>query len=176
MVPRFCNTTGHGGRCDEPPEIQHSKFIKDHTLARLPPCPPEGNLRHHCRATLPLTVRVFRRLSTDSDGDLDQKTAGLHRSTHGIDAHEVTFEKAEHRLLQKPLDNFILHTTPPIRYPVGEPESRKRLARDYHRHIELAPRLSQTAGVEWGSGFSINPLPSEDTAHFLHEADPDLGF
>jgi UDPglucose--hexose-1-phosphate uridylyltransferase len=80
------------------------------------------------------------------------------------------------RLLHDPPYNFILHTSPPVQPRVDKPEHWKTLASDYHWHIELAPRLSQTAGFEWGSGFFINPRPPEDAAHFLRETDPDLSF
>ncbi len=40
----------------------------------------------------------------------------------------------------------------------------------YHWHIEILPRLTHTAGFEWGSGLYINPLPPETAAIFLSEA------
>jgi UDPglucose--hexose-1-phosphate uridylyltransferase len=33
------------------------------------------------------------------------------------------------------------------------------------------PKLTSIAGFEWGSGFYINPVPPEDAAKFLREAD-----
>lgn len=76
------------------------------------------------------------------------------------------------RLLQDPPYNFILHTAPPIPAQGGKPGYWQTLAQDYHWHIELAPRLSQIAGFEWGSGFFINPLSPEDAARFLRDTDP----
>lgn len=81
-----------------------------------------------------------------------------------------------HRLLQDPPYNFILHTSPPTRPRDGKPGYWETLARDYHWHIELVPRLSRLAGFEWGSGFFINPLPPEDAANFLRKTDPSLSF
>ncbi len=81
-----------------------------------------------------------------------------------------------YRLLQDPPYNFILHTSPPIQPHVGKPDYWETLARDYHWHIELVPRLSRIAGFEWGSGFFINPLPPESAAHFLRDTDPNLSF
>jgi UDPglucose--hexose-1-phosphate uridylyltransferase len=81
-----------------------------------------------------------------------------------------------YRLLEDPPYNFILHTAPPIHACVSKPGYWETLARDYHWHIELVPRLSQIAGFEWGSGFFINPLPPENAAQFLRETKPDLSF
>jgi UDPglucose--hexose-1-phosphate uridylyltransferase len=77
------------------------------------------------------------------------------------------------RLLEDPPYNFILHTAPPIPAETSKPGYWQTLARDYHWHIELVPRLSQIAGFEWGSGFFINPLPPEDAARFLRAIDPE---
>ncbi|MBZ5628906.1 MAG: hypothetical protein LAO06_08575, partial [Acidobacteriia bacterium] len=40
----------------------------------------------------------------------------------------------------------------------------------YHWHIEFMPKLTKTAGFEWGTGFYINPTPPEEAAKFLREA------
>jgi UDPglucose--hexose-1-phosphate uridylyltransferase len=55
----------------------------------------------------------------------------------------------------------VLHTAPlrsePLEY--------------YHWHFEIMPKLTSIAGFEWGSGFYINPVPPEDAAKFLKEAE-----
>jgi UDPglucose--hexose-1-phosphate uridylyltransferase len=33
------------------------------------------------------------------------------------------------------------------------------------------PKLTKTAGFEWGTGFYINPTPPEEAARFLRDAD-----
>jgi UDPglucose--hexose-1-phosphate uridylyltransferase len=33
------------------------------------------------------------------------------------------------------------------------------------------PKLTKTAGFEWGTGFYINPTPPEEAARFLREAE-----
>jgi UDPglucose--hexose-1-phosphate uridylyltransferase len=81
-----------------------------------------------------------------------------------------------YRLLEDPPYNFILHTTPPIHSRISKPGYWETIVSDYHWHIELVPRLSLTAGFEWGSGFFINPLPPEDAARFLRATDPNLSF
>lgn len=64
------------------------------------------------------------------------------------------------RALEHPAYNFVVHTA-----PVQE----EALAH-YHWHIEIIPRLTRTAGFEWGSGFYINPTPPEQAAKFLRES------
>jgi UDPglucose--hexose-1-phosphate uridylyltransferase len=61
--------------------------------------------------------------------------------------------------------NFVLHTRP---LHAGSLEH-------YHWHFEIVPKLTSIAGFEWGSGFYINPMPPEEAAHFLREADPSAG-
>jgi UDPglucose--hexose-1-phosphate uridylyltransferase len=96
--------------------------------------------------------------------------------------HESSFEnssskvfeslaKAIKRLLQKadivldrPAFNLVLHTAP------MEDASNEF----YHWHIEFMPKLSKTAGFEWGTGFYINPTPPEESAKFIREADVSL--
>lgn len=56
--------------------------------------------------------------------------------------------------------NFVIHTTPydgtgNVPY--------------YHWHIEITPKLTRSAGFEWGTGFFINPTPPEEAAQVLRE-------
>ncbi|HEX7446540.1 MAG TPA: galactose-1-phosphate uridylyltransferase [Pirellulales bacterium] len=57
--------------------------------------------------------------------------------------------------------NYIVHTAPFDTPELGH----------YHWHIEIIPRLTQTAGFEWGSGFYINPVPPEEAAAFLRDVE-----
>ena len=59
--------------------------------------------------------------------------------------------------LSDPSYNFIIHTS-----PINGHERE-----DYHWHVEIMPKLSKVAGFEWGSGFYINPVPSEIAARDL---------
>jgi len=61
--------------------------------------------------------------------------------------------------LDSPAYNLVLHTS-----PVEE-----SFREYYHWHIEFIPKLTNTAGFEWGSGFYINPTPPEESAKFLRE-------
>jgi UDPglucose--hexose-1-phosphate uridylyltransferase len=64
------------------------------------------------------------------------------------------------QVLDHPAYNLVLHTA-----PVQEN------ANDYyHWHMEIIPKLTKTAGFEWGTGFYINPTPPEEAARFLREA------
>jgi UDPglucose--hexose-1-phosphate uridylyltransferase len=65
--------------------------------------------------------------------------------------------------LDRPAYNYIIHTAP---------FDSQELAH-YHWHIEIIPRLTKTAGFEWGTGFYINPVPPEDAAAFLRDVDMD---
>ena len=64
------------------------------------------------------------------------------------------------RVLDNPPYNLVIHTSP-AQDPTNE---------YYHWHIEFMPKLTKTAGFEWGTGFYINPTPPEEAAKFLREA------
>jgi UDPglucose--hexose-1-phosphate uridylyltransferase len=63
--------------------------------------------------------------------------------------------------LDRPAYNYIVHTGP---FDVPD-------LHHYHWHIEIIPRLTKTAGFEWGTGFYINPVPPEEAAAFLREVE-----
>ena len=71
--------------------------------------------------------------------------------------------------LNKPQYNLILHTAPSR---AGHRRSGywDTIDQDFRWHIEILPRLTRTAGFEWGTGFYINPMPPEDSAAYLREA------
>ena len=64
------------------------------------------------------------------------------------------------RVLENPAYNLVIHSSP-VQDPTLE---------HYHWHIEFMPKLTKTAGFEWGTGFYINPTPPEEAAKFLREA------
>ncbi len=64
------------------------------------------------------------------------------------------------RVLDNPPYNLVVHSSP-VQDPTNE---------HYHWHIEFMPKLTKTAGFEWGTGFYINPTPPEEAAKFLREA------
>jgi UDPglucose--hexose-1-phosphate uridylyltransferase len=53
--------------------------------------------------------------------------------------------------------NYFIHTAPFDTIPL----------RHYHWHIEIFPRLTTTAGFEWGAGYYINPVLPEQAAAIL---------
>jgi UDPglucose--hexose-1-phosphate uridylyltransferase len=64
------------------------------------------------------------------------------------------------RVLDNPPYNLVIHSSP-VQDPTND---------HYHWHIEFMPKLTKTAGFEWGTGFYINPTPPEEAAKFLREA------
>lgn len=64
------------------------------------------------------------------------------------------------KVLGEPPYNLVLHTAPLTGGALDH----------YHWHFEIMPKLTKTAGFEWGSGFYINPTPPEEAATFLREA------
>ncbi len=64
------------------------------------------------------------------------------------------------RVLDNPAYNMVFHTAPVQDSNLDY----------YHWHIEFMPKLTRTAGFEWGTGFYINPTPPEEAAKFLREA------
>jgi len=63
-------------------------------------------------------------------------------------------------VLDDPDYNFVIHTSPLHSRRLGH----------YHWHIEVAPKLNNVAGFEWGSAFTINPTPPEEAALHLRKA------
>ena len=61
------------------------------------------------------------------------------------------------RALESPAYNLVIHTAP----------FSEELEEIYHWHIELMPKLTRTAGFEWGTGFYINPTSPEEATRVL---------
>jgi UDPglucose--hexose-1-phosphate uridylyltransferase len=59
--------------------------------------------------------------------------------------------------LDHPAYNYIIHT--------GSFDTSSQ--DHYHWHIEIIPRVTKTAGFEWGTGFFINPVPPEEAAAIM---------
>jgi UDPglucose--hexose-1-phosphate uridylyltransferase len=53
--------------------------------------------------------------------------------------------------------NYFIHTAPLDAPGLGH----------YHWHLEILPRLTTTAGFEWGAGYYINPMLPEHAAALL---------
>ncbi len=63
------------------------------------------------------------------------------------------------RALESPAYNLIVHTA-----PFAEEGDDM-----YHWHVELMPKLTRTAGFEWGTGFYINPTSPEEATRVLRD-------
>jgi UDPglucose--hexose-1-phosphate uridylyltransferase len=72
--------------------------------------------------------------------------------------------------LDDPPFNFIIHSSPNIRAHSALVNELPSIADCYHWHIEVIPRLSKSAGFEWGTGFHINVTPPEEAAENLRSA------
>ncbi len=72
--------------------------------------------------------------------------------------------------LDDPPYSFVLHTAP-FRHPKAKAGYWKTIEDDYHWHLEIIPRLTHTAGFEWGTGFYICPIAPEEAARYLREVE-----
>lgn len=70
------------------------------------------------------------------------------------------------KALNNPPYNFMLYTAPNRMPRRGHWHT---LNDDFHWHLEIIPRLTRTAGFEWGSGFYINHTPPEVAAKYLRD-------
>ena len=64
------------------------------------------------------------------------------------------------KTLESPAYNMIIHSSP----------FTEETSDFYHWHVELIPKLTRTAGFEWGTGFYINPTSPEEAAQVLRNA------
>jgi UDPglucose--hexose-1-phosphate uridylyltransferase len=69
--------------------------------------------------------------------------------------------------LNDPPFNFVMHIAPNMRSRSVWNQRFPNLIEGYHWHIEIIPRLTKSAGFEWGTGFHINPTPPEAAAEYL---------
>ena len=72
--------------------------------------------------------------------------------------------------LENPPYNMILQTAPTPWPRTERPEHWGTLEADYHWHLEILPRLTDTAGLEWGTGLHVNPVSPEQAAEALRAA------
>lgn len=92
--------------------------------------------------------------------------------------HESAFENSSSQVyeaLAKALKNLLVRADQVLDFPaynlVFHTAPMQEGAMDhYHWHIEFMPRLTKTAGFEWGTGFYQNPTPPEEAAKYLREA------
>jgi UDPglucose--hexose-1-phosphate uridylyltransferase len=64
------------------------------------------------------------------------------------------------KTLETPSYNLIVHSLP----------FSEQTTEFYHWHVELIPKLTRTAGFEWGTGFYINPTSPEEATQVLRSA------
>lgn len=68
--------------------------------------------------------------------------------------------------MSHPPFNLIIHMAP-LQPEKKYQTARARIGEFYHWHIELVPRISRTAGFEYGTGFYINHVLPENAAEYL---------
>jgi UDPglucose--hexose-1-phosphate uridylyltransferase len=78
-------------------------------------------------------------------------------------------------LLQDPPYNLVLHTAPCPHPRPGHPSYWSTIEYDFHWHMEVIPQVTRVTGLEWGSGFTVNPTPPEEAARYFKNADSELG-
>lgn len=71
--------------------------------------------------------------------------------------------------LEDPPYNFVINTAPNANDLNPKPGRWATLKQDFHWHLQILPRISSTAGFEYGTGFHINPTPPEEAARYLRE-------
>jgi UDPglucose--hexose-1-phosphate uridylyltransferase len=106
--------------------------------------------------------------ASQDDTHLDQAAVLLHRTLARLE-----------RISPAPAAyNVVLHTAPfgsgPFYALPNESASFDSSPADYyHWHWEILPRLTKTAGFEWGAGIHLNPVAPEQAAQALRNAKPD---
>jgi UDPglucose--hexose-1-phosphate uridylyltransferase len=63
------------------------------------------------------------------------------------------------RMLEFPPYNLLIHSA-----PLSEPID------FYHWHVEIIPKLTRVAGLEWATGTYVNPVAPEEAAQVLRDA------
>lgn len=63
------------------------------------------------------------------------------------------------RMLELPPYNLLIHSA-----PLSEPTD------FYHWHVEIIPKLTRVAGLEWATGTYLNPVSPEEAAQVLRDA------
>ncbi|MDR1195027.1 MAG: galactose-1-phosphate uridylyltransferase [Endomicrobium sp.] len=66
-----------------------------------------------------------------------------------------------YNVLDNPSYSSLIHTSP----------LKEKNMSYYHWHIEIIPKLTKTAGFEWGSGLYVNPVLPEEAAKYLRESE-----
>lgn len=65
-----------------------------------------------------------------------------------------------------PAFNLLIITAPTA---VSGEFTEKQLKKSFHWHIQLFPRTTRFAGLEWGTGISLNPMPPETAARQMRQ-------
>src|SRR3990170_3090717 len=125
------------------------------------------------------------------EGEVHRRVTQLFHSVNGVGAHEVIVETPDHEANLSQLSDFQVQEIitaykhryndlirdkrfkyiliyPPFNHYIHTAPCDRKESR-YHWHLEVTPRLTETAGFERGTGFYINPVMPEDAAQILRE-------
>jgi len=69
--------------------------------------------------------------------------------------------------LEDPPYNLILQDAPNVSISSHTPDYLRSLEHSYHWRIAIIPRLTTMAGLEFATGFCVNPVSPEEAARFL---------
>ena len=134
-------------------------------------------IEKHIKKLLPYKEKLCVQVSLDGDKNINDQIRGNGVYDRTLEAlailnknninHWISYTVSKlNKVLNGPEYNYLIHASP------NRFERRgywRTIHDDYHWHIELFPRLTRTAGFEWGTGFYINPTAPEDAAKILRD-------
>jgi UDPglucose--hexose-1-phosphate uridylyltransferase len=127
-------------------------YMSDHYVALCP-----------YASRFPYEIMVLpRKHKHDFAEESDAKVRDLAKTMH------IVLKKLRVALKDPPF-NFLFHTSPNTNHSFKRSNYWDSIEYDWHWHVEILPRLTQTAGFEWGTGFYINPIPPESAAAVLRK-------
>ena len=107
----------------------------------------------------PYEMRIFPKVPSAYFGDLTKEDL-----PHLADALNSAIKRLD-AVLGNADYNFFIHTAPPLRQAQGKP-----FYDFYHWHIEIMPRFSIDAGLEFGTNVFVNSVDPDEAAETLKNA------
>jgi UDPglucose--hexose-1-phosphate uridylyltransferase len=146
----FCDMIEQEQRLGERVGVQHDRFIAIHPYA----------------SAFPFETWILPLIHQHDFA------AASHDDLQGLAAMVRDVLRRLRFLLQDPPYNLVLHTAPCPHPRPGHPSYWSTIEHDFHWHMELIPQVTRMAGLEWGSGLTVNPTPPEEAARYFKNADP----
>lgn len=76
--------------------------------------------------------------------------------------------------LNDPPYSFVLHSSPNLSERSQRQGYWQTIKYDYHWHFEIMPQAVESSGLEWGTGFYLNPTTPEEVASRLSQVEVNL--